>query len=92
MLQVVGLASPKLLDWLIALHSAMRSQLPYGEKPVMADLLHAGSLLSQLLAKGYCLPEASRHIIQDVYVSATKYSTTKQVGIFSRLFCLLIIV
>ncbi|XP_055890090.1 midasin-like isoform X2 [Biomphalaria glabrata] len=80
MLQVVGLASPKLLDWLIALHSAMRSQLPYGEKPVMADLLHAGSLLSQLLAKGYCLPEASRHIIQDVYVSATKYSTTKQIA------------
>ncbi|KAH9525004.1 AAA ATPase midasin [Bulinus truncatus] len=80
MLHSLGLNSSKLINWLLALHSAMRSELPFGEKPIIADLLHAGSLLTQLLQKGFSVTESSKHVVQDVYVSATKYSATKKIA------------
>ncbi|XP_059144482.1 midasin-like [Physella acuta] len=78
MLNETGLSNRQLCDWLLAAHSSFKSELPYSERPVFADLFHAGAMCAQLLKKGFELKEAVSHVMEDVYVSSKKNITTKK--------------
>lgn len=79
MLNETGLSNRQLCDWLLAAHSSFKSELPYSERPVFADLFHAGAMCAQLLKKGFELKDAVSHVMEDVYVSSKKNITTKKV-------------
>ncbi|CAL1534631.1 unnamed protein product [Lymnaea stagnalis] len=79
MLTATGLGNSRLSEWLLHLHTTLKSSLPFNERPVIADLLHAGAMFAQLTSKGFSAVEAASHVVEDVYVSNKRSSTTKQV-------------
>ncbi|CAG5129147.1 unnamed protein product, partial [Candidula unifasciata] len=78
MLEEAGLVDKRICQWWLELHTALKSELSFSDRPVMADLLHAGALCVQLMSRGYGLKHALAFSAEDSYVGNKRNATAKQ--------------
>ena len=68
-----------LCDWLFSLHEDLKAYTSVGDRPVLSDLLQAGSMTASLLEHGIGRTEAVSHATDDVYVSRRRNAASKRV-------------
>ncbi|KAK3792589.1 hypothetical protein RRG08_009947 [Elysia crispata] len=67
-----------LCDWLFSLHEDLKAYTSVGDRPVLSDLLQAGSMTASLLEHGIGRTEAVSHATDDVYVSRRRNAASKR--------------